>query len=315
MKSFCIKLAFVILVLFAVFEIEAIFIKNSMQPRFEYASLLNLSNRKYLKPVQSATDFKEIMLFENDLIPVHLTLHENEDAVFECQENGDRKCYLSASVIDINSENDFFGKCLILGKLPNDKFEIAINKNLAKRLKISVGDLVLLKFPFFSETVKISGIFRNLYGFDEFNAEKKFYCALNRGEKYLASVRGNIFVFSDSDKDSFSSYSVKKIVADFRKELAFDILIIFFLLFVFLIISYQSYKKILQLKKYHARLFSLGKTSLFVKKERFKEVLIFFLLCLGLIFLSSFLGGGYMLLLLNLAALFFSSIINYFWSK
>lgn len=316
MKTFALKILVLLFTVFAFYACWSVFFKTRLTPKIEYISAMNLHNKNYLNLMQNDAPDDDSIIVEDKPVCIHSSIvHESEATAIDCQNESNTSCYVAAIAINANEKNAFLNRCLIEGSLPKTEKQIAITKDFAKRRNIHIGDKVCLKSSVLYDIVYISGIFKNLYGFDDFSPEKRFYFIQNRSQKYLSFVSGKLYRFSDSEVGAFDFLYVPKLLKAEKKSLIICFSITFLASFIIGISCYQAYKKILCLSKYHARLFSLGKAKSFVMNKRIKEVLFFSTVSFVLIVLSSFAGGGVMLALLNTAALILSSIINFLWSK
>lgn len=312
MKSLTIKLSLVFIFLFAVFFAENSFLRGSIIPIYEHISVLGLSDKAFLRIEQGKPREKEALFIERIQIRLHKTIHQDEDSVFKCEGAGNTECFVSATPVNSDVENSYLEKCLVKGVLPKDKNSIAINESLLKRMNLSVGDTLCLKSAVIYQNVTISGIIRNFYGFPDFKADDVFYFVQNRGVEYQNMTVGGFFDFSDSKEGAFLAEDVSLKIQNLWKRIANQILVIFFSILFLSTISFQFYKRILQLPSFYSRLYALGKTKSFVKSERLKATLLFALACLLIVIVTSVFGAGIVVVLFNSVAILLSSIINFF---
>ncbi len=316
MKILRIKVFLLFSFLFVIYAIENIFMENGLEPIYEHVSALSKSDKLFLRTEQGIPSDINALFIGNSNVRLHKILHESENLVFECERNVNTACYVSAIAINAVSNNDFLEKCIIKGLLPNHKNAIAINENLAKKMNCSIGDEICLKSALIYETVKVSGILCNFYGFPDFNKDSKFYVIMNYGDEYANSVIGSYYDFSNSNEGAFLAENMQLKISGFWQKIIRCISTFFIISFISnIIIFIFGYKKVLCLKKYYARLFLLGKQNAFVVKERFKDVFSFTLICFLLILLSAVFSGGCVVAFLHLAALLLSSILNFVGSK
>ena len=315
MKSVCIKLFLLFAFLFATCFIETLFVKNSLLPVYEHISALKQTDKTFLRTEQDIPDDIHALFVERSQIRIHKTLHETEDKVFKCEQSSNTNCYVSSIALNAISDNDFLKKCVLKGELPKDSKSVAINENLAKLLNYSIGDEICIKSAILYEVVQISGIIRNFYGFPDFKADANFYIIMNRGFDYQSSVIGNYYDFSDNPENAFLAENVVQKVKSGLVKIIGKIISIFFVLVVFHIIAFYFYKKILFLRQYRLRLYDLGKTKLFIEKERIREIGTFSIICFAIMLFATVLCGELIMIAFNSSALLFFLILNYFWSK
>ena len=155
MKVLGIKLFLVFAILFVAYSIENSFSHNSLMPVYEHLSALKQADKRFLRTEQEIPTDINALFIERSQIRIHKNLHETEDFVFQCEQENNTDCFISATSINAVSGNDFLEKCIVKGNLPKGKSEIAINENLAKRLHYSIDDKLCLKSAILYENVKI----------------------------------------------------------------------------------------------------------------------------------------------------------------
>lgn len=279
--AFWCKAILLFLVIFGLIFIESFFCGRSyLLPRELHDSFLRSVDASFIV-LGSDYNLDSFILNKSQLL-LHTTIHSNYDEISFCQNNQKQKCYIASSFITFVSPDSAFNKTLIKGTLPANVGQICINRNVSERLKLNVGDSLLIKADNFTRVVKVSGIVENFYGIDSFKDDvfSKFCCLTFDDFDYLRNNRGKIFSFTDDASNFLAATSISDDIKNWRVKKYGFLSFLFVLNLMILSIAYLLlYSKILKLCQYYRRLFYLGVSKKNIQMIRMHDTACFFGLC------------------------------------
>lgn len=286
--SFRCKTAFLFLFIFAVILSESILFGWYALPREQHASFLRTIDKTFI--VKGTGGNETPFLLNQSQLLLHTTIHSDYEEMDLCQNDPNQNCYIATSFISFFDKDSPFQKAVIKGTLPSDAGLICINRNVAKRLHLGIGDRLLVKSDSFIRTVKVCGIIRNFYGIDDFKSDIFYaYCCLTfEDEEYLRDNRGSSFSFSDDDSFVLTATSVLDDIKDWNHAKFVIFILLFCLNLLFFCFAYALYAKLQKLPQYYRRLFYLGVAEKTIKKKRALDAAFFCSLCLIGICISAF---------------------------
>lgn len=311
MKYWFIKVILLIVIFFSFNIFEGIVANRVFAPYLQHYLFLKKTEKKYIQ--------KETKKIENSLFieisnnRLHSILHESEDEVIDCEENGNTDCFISAISCRFGEDDDFWSNLLLEGNLPINDTEIVISEELSKRRNIRINDVVSVKSLLDYKNVRISGILMNPYGITDFAKEDAYYIvSIIPTDDYTSKIRGNWYSFSNFKENDSELVSINDSLVQFQEkklQLCSIILILKLILCVLILFGVQ---KILTLRQFYNSLLVAG-----IKKEVIKTRIILFeiIFLVTSLLLSLIFSRQELFILIDLIAALFATTLNFFFLR
>ena len=269
---------------------------------------LKLSGKKYIRTEQGKSKDINTVFIETSHIRLHTQNHITEAEVLLCEEEGNTDCYLSTISICIDSQSKIWPKLLYKGDIPHTSNSLMINKRLAKRLNIGIGDHIGVKTAISFDDFVVCGIMRNFYGFPDYDKNAYYYCLFDRNESYKSKISGTYYTFSDDDKNAFIVESINQKIQNTINLKTKYALVIFLIIALINFFTLRGIQKVFTQRKYYNRLLILGKTRFIVNRIIIKDMILF--MVISLFFYMCFLIFS-PFLFINFCSILISVFINY----
>ena len=264
MKYWFIKVFLLIVIFFFSALFEGIVLNRGFKPYLEHYTFLEKTEKNYIQKEKGPNS----LFLEISNNRIHSTLHKSEEELFDCEENADTICFISAISCLYNEDDySFWSKFLLKGNLPSNNSEIVINEELSKRKNIKIDDIVSVKSPLFYKTVRISGILMNTYGFSTFERENSYYILSRITDDYISKIRGSWFCFSDSKVNDFGLENIKDSLVQFKRVKLRLCLIILILKIMLNTVILFSFQKTLTLRQFYNSLLAAGYKKKYIKNK------------------------------------------------
>ena len=275
LRSFCCKIVLLFILLSIVLVTEDVLFSMQLLPITQHYSSLRKISRNYLVADTQATP--DSIFYNQDQLIVHTILHETMDELDFCQNNIMQNCYIASSFLSIFEEDNCLKELIINGYLPSNENQININSNLAKRLKLNVGDHVLLKSDIFVRDVEVCGVVKNIYGFDKYSSEisSKFCCITYEELGYIQNNRGKVYKFCDDCSNALEIIDLHSEISYFYKKSILIFIVLFLINALIFLGAFKIYSNCLKLPEYYIRLSYLGVSKLDVFQKYVIDLTIF----------------------------------------
>ena len=266
--SFFFKIAVISLALFLVYCTEYRIYNASIKPVIEHTNFILMPGKAFIR---KAEDADYIFVADSD-VQIHSKIHADKKDATMCEENQDTTCFVKVKVAALKGKTEFLQKYLIRGKFPDTPDGIAINKSLADKLKLGIGDKAGISKPFYFQEKQITGIIKNSYGFPDYTPykHKQYFC-------YFDMPLGNGTVYSFSDNKNNAWVNVFKHVQNTNRKIYICSFISFMVLFISNTIALFCIQEVLTFRQYCNRLLLLGIKRRYIRRKQIMFYMIFML--------------------------------------
>ncbi len=310
LRIFCCKLLFLFILLSIVLVTEDVLFSMHLLPITQHYLSLRKISRNYLVAETQATP--DAIFYNQDQLIIHTIIHENMDELDSCQNNIKQNCYYASSFLSIFEEYNCLKELLIKGNLPTNENQVNVNSNLAKRLKLKIGDHVLLKSDTFLRDVEVCGVVKNIYGFDKYSSDisSKFCCITYEELGYIQNNRGKVYKFCDDYSNALDIIDLYSEISYFYKKSILIFIVLFLINVLIFLGAFKIYSNCLKLPEYYIRLSYLGVLKLTVFQKYVIDLTIFLFINVFIAILCSVFQFWFFVLFIQLLSCLCSYIIK-----